>query len=326
MGIKHLNRFLRDNAQSSIKMISLKELSGKIIAIDISVYMYKYMSENCLLENMYLMLATFKYYNIIPVFIFDGKPPEEKKELLIKRKEDKKDAENKYNNLKKLLENKQIDDIEKQDIVNNMDILKKKFVYISKKTIENVKNLIIAYGATYYDAPGEADELCAMLVIKNKAWACLSEDMDMFVYGCTRVLRYLSLLNQTVVLYDTVEILNQLNITQKELREICVISGTDYNNKNDPSLYKTLGYFKKYHNENDTNNSNDKLCFYDWLREKTDYITDYENLIKICNIFELNDYNISHLKRFETIKIMNGLIIPDTIKNIIKGEGFIFPL
>ena len=79
MGIKHLNRFLRDNAQSSIKMISLKELSGKIIAIDISVYMYKYMSENSLLENMYLMLATFKHYNIIPVFIFDGKPPEEKK-------------------------------------------------------------------------------------------------------------------------------------------------------------------------------------------------------------------------------------------------------
>ena len=336
MGIKHLNRFLRDNAQSSIKMISLKELSGKIIAIDISVYMYKYMSENSLLENMYLMLATFKHYNIIPVFIFDGKPPEEKKELLIKRKEDKQDAENKYNNLKKLLENKEIDDNEKQDIVNNMDMLKKKFVYISKKTIETVKNLIIAYGATYYDAPGEADELCAMLVIKNKAWACLSEDMDMFVYGCTRVLRYLSLLNQTVVLYDTVEILSQLKITQKELREICVISGTDYNKHIDNKcvdnkcvdnkcvpLYKTLGYFKKYHNENDTNNN---MCFYDWLREKTDYITDYDNLIKICNIFELNDYNISHLKKFETIKIMNGLIIPDTIKNIIKAEGFIFPL
>ena len=68
------------------------------------------------------------------------------------------------------------------------------------------------------------------------------------------------------------------------------------------------------------------MCFYDWLREKTDYITDYDNLIKICNIFELNDYNISHLKKFETIKIMNGLIIPDTIKNIIKAEGFIFPL
>jgi 5'-3' exonuclease len=96
MGIKHLNRFLRDEAQSSINFILLEELSGKKLAVDISIYMYKYASEGCLLENMYLMLSTFRYYNIELVFIFDGKPPPEKKELLQKRKEDKQDAENEY--------------------------------------------------------------------------------------------------------------------------------------------------------------------------------------------------------------------------------------
>ena len=240
MGIKHLNRFLREEVQNSIKFISLAELSGKKIAVDISIYMYKYASEGCLLENMYLMLSTMRYYDIVPVFIFDGKPPPEKKGLLLKRKEDKQEAENEYNKLKKQLENKLIDDVEKQEVVTNMDILKKKFVYISKNDIEDVKKLIRAYGATYYDAPGEADELCALLVIKNKVWACLSEDMDMFVYGCSRVIRYLSLLNRTVVLYDTSDILNNLGITQKELREICVISGTDYN-----------------YNDNNHNNDND---------------------------------------------------------------------
>ena len=101
MGIKHLNKFLRDHAQKSIKFISLEELSGKKIAVDISIYMYKYASEGTLLENMYLMLSTLRHYNIIPVFIFDGKPPPEKKELLMKRKEDKQDSENEYNKLKK---------------------------------------------------------------------------------------------------------------------------------------------------------------------------------------------------------------------------------
>jgi flap endonuclease-1 len=291
MGIKHLNRFLREEAQQCIKFISLAELSGKKIAVDISIYMYKYASEGTLLENMYLMLSTLRYYEIVPVFIFDGKPPPEKKELLQKRKEDKQEAEKEYNQLKKQLENKTIDDVEKQEVVNNMDILKKKFIHIGKNEIDSVKRLIRAYGATYYDAPGEADELCALLVIKNKVWACLSEDMDMFVYGCNRVLRYLSLLNKTVVLYDTKDILNTLGITQKELREICVISGTDYNyneNKNDDnskkgsSLYKTLAYFKKYHKENSV------LGFYEWLRENTDYIQDYENLLNIYNLFELN--------------------------------------
>ena len=327
MGIKHLNRFLREEAQDCIKFISLAELSGKKIAVDISIYMYKYASEGTLLENMYLMLSTLRYYEIVPVFIFDGKPPPEKKELLQKRKEDKQEAEKEYNQLKKQLENKTIDDVEKQEVINNMDILKKKFIHIGKNEIDSVKRLIRAYGATYYDAPGEADELCACLVIKNKVWACLSEDMDMFVYGCNRVLRYLSLLNKTVVLYDTKDILNSLGITQKELREICVISGTDYNynennthdnSKKGSSLYKTLAYFKKYHKEKS------EMGFYQWLKENTDYIQDYENLLNIYNLFELNQEH-THLTIFENIKIINGPIMKEDIRNIIKIEGFIFP-
>ena len=327
MGIKHLNRFLREEAQHCIKFISLAELSGKKIAVDISIYMYKYASEGTLLENMYLILSTLRHYEIVPVFIFDGKPPPEKKELLQKRKEDKQEAEKEYNQLKKQLENKTIDDVEKQEVINNMDLLKKKFIHIGKNEIDSVKRLIRAYGATYYDAPGEADELCASLVIKNKVWACLSEDMDMFVYGCNRVLRYLSLLNKTVVLYDTKDILNSLGITQKELREICVISGTDYNyneNKTDDnskkasSLYKTLAYFKKYHKEKS------EMGFYPWLRENTDYIQDYENLLNIYNLFELNQEH-TNLTIFENIKIINGPILKEDIRNIIKIEGFIFP-
>jgi hypothetical protein len=325
MGIKHLNRFLRDEAQSSINFISLEELSGKKLAVDISIYMYKYASEGCLLENIYLMLSTFRHYNIEPVFIFDGKPPPEKKELLQKRKEDKLDAENEYKMLKKQLDSCCIDDIEKHELIANMDILKKKFIYISKNDIDNVKSLIRAYGASYYDAPGEADELCAWLVIKNKVWACLSEDMDMFVYGCGYVIRYLSLLNKTAVLYDTKGILNSLGITQKELKQICVISGTDYsfnkktvcNDDNIPTLYKTLSYFKKYHKEKSD------IDFYDWLRKKTDYIQDYEGLIKTYNLFELNNNNLA---LFENILIFNGPIIKKDVNNIIKIEGFIFPV
>ena len=60
------------------------------------------------------------------------------------------------------------DDSEKQEIVATMDQLKKQFIHINKDKIESVKELIRAYGATYYDAPGEADELCALLVLKKK--------------------------------------------------------------------------------------------------------------------------------------------------------------
>jgi flap endonuclease-1 len=143
MGIRYLNRFLKDNASPSIKLCNLAELSGKKIAVDISIYMYRFVLNNSLIENIYLMLSVFRHYNIIPIFVFDGKPPVEKMELIQKRKENKQEAEHEYNTLKTTLEiNKDMDDAEKQEIIYNMDILKRKFVSINKNDIENVKNLI----------------------------------------------------------------------------------------------------------------------------------------------------------------------------------------
>ena len=73
---------MRDNCDQSIWQINISELSGKKIAIDISIYLYKYESNNALLESIYLMLAIFRENNIIPIFVFDGKPPPEKKESI----------------------------------------------------------------------------------------------------------------------------------------------------------------------------------------------------------------------------------------------------
>jgi predicted transcriptional regulator len=148
--------------------------------------------------------------------------------------------------------------------------------------------------------------------------------MDMFVYGCPRVIRYLSLLNHTLVLYDMKGILSELGISQKELREICIISGTDYNCISDDdsknhTLYTTLKQFKKYHKAC----KNTNIAFYDWLVENTNYIRDYEMLLKIYDIFDLNK-NHCNIKIFENIKILNGPIIKDNINEVLKTDGFIF--
>jgi 5'-3' exonuclease len=326
MGIKYLNRFLRTECKNSIKIASLTELSDKKIVVDISIYMYKFEAENTLIENMYLMLSIFRHYNITPVFVFDGKSPTEKKELLLKRRENKKAAKEEYIKLQEQLRDcgKEMDEDDKQEILNNMDLLKKQFVYITKDKIELVKDLIRAHGLTYYDAVGEADELCAQLVIKNKVWGCLSEDMDLFVYGAPRILRYLSLMNHTVVIYDMKGILNELQISHKDLRQICVLSGTDYNinadNKKDINLYNILKIFKKY-KKHETNNND----FYEWLVHNTNHISDYELLNKIYDLFDLSQYR-DNLKTFDNIRILNGCVIREEIKRILSTDGFIFPI
>ena len=324
MGIRHLNRYLRTNCPNSIRCIQLADLAGKRIAVDISIYLYKYEAENTLLENIYLMLSIFRHHNIIPIFIFDGKPPPEKKQLLMKRKMDKQNAQEEYSKLQaKLSEN--ADDIDKQEIIGAMDQLKKQFVQISKDKIDMVKELIRAYGATYYDALGEADALCALLVLKKKVWACMSEDMDMFVYGCTRVLRYFSLVGHTAVLYYMRGILEELKMNQTEFTDICVLSGTDYNmnsTTNQSHLHRTLSYFQTF---KDTNIDNQNHTFYDWLLQHTDYISNISLLHSIKALFDLNtNYHSDKLDIFKKISIVNGPKMVNEIRRIMETVDFMF--
>ena len=65
MGIRHLNRYLQESGSSGIKKIHFNQLTGKRIAIDTSIYLYRFKSENALIDNMYLMISLFKQFNII---------------------------------------------------------------------------------------------------------------------------------------------------------------------------------------------------------------------------------------------------------------------
>jgi len=320
MGIKHLNRYLQQECSKGINKISLNDLRGKKIAIDTSIYLYRFMGENALLENFYLMISIFREYNIIPLFVFDGKPPKEKNDLLKKRKEDKTIAQNKYIELEQTLND--VSESEQLKLKENMEKLKKKFIKIRHTDIEKVKLLIQSYGVSYIEAPGEADKLCAKMVCKNKAFACLSEDMDLFVYGCNRVLRYLSLLNKNVILYDLTIILSELKLTLDEFKSICIISGTDYNTYNDTNLFKTLKYFKKYKKSISNTSIEDKSNFYEWLDDNTDYISNIYELYNCLSLFNLS--NMPEYKEFEKIKIMNSSVDKSILIPLMETENFIF--
>ena len=331
MGIRHLNKFLKQNASTAIRTYKLCELSGKKIAVDISIYMYKFAYNNALIENVYLMLSLFRTNNIIPIFVFDGKPPNEKKELLRERNHSKWMAEEQYHKLEDTLTEKgnTITAVERKEIMHTMHELKKKSITLKKSDIDNVKNLIRYYGATYYEAPGEADSLCAMLALENKVWACLSEDMDMFVYGCPRVLRYFHLFKETVQCYDLQGILTALGITQKELRQICVLSGTDYNITNTTTFQTAISYYKKFYKCKckckQTNESNATEDFYEWLRANHhQVIANYELLQNIYNMFDVSSFT-KQIESFQHLQIMDGEIMQKEVQDILKKDGFIFP-
>jgi|TARA_Y100000992_G_C21273375_1_gene498352 flap endonuclease-1 len=314
MGIQYLNRILRTYASNGITEKSLFNLKGKTIAIDISIYLYRYKSEDALIENIYTMISLFKYYNIIPLFVFDGKPPIEKNDTLKERRELKKKAKLRWDSLNESLDYHKDDNNKVSEILEAMDKEKKNFIKISKNDINNVKELMEVYGVAYITAEGEADELCAKLVKKRIAYGCFSEDMDLFVYGTSRVYRYFSLLNSTVVEYNLKIILEELNLNITDFQQICVLSGTDYNIDNKMNIYKAFKLFKKYKKSKENN------TFYNWLIDNSK-LKDIIQFNNVLNMFKLTNININMIKQ----PIKYERVDKNALHHLLESYGFIYP-
>jgi 5'-3' exonuclease len=189
------------------------------------------------------------------------------------------------------------------------------------------------FGVSYCEAPGEADQLSAFLVNNGNVWGCISDDTDMFLYGCSYVIRNISLLNHTAILYDTTKILEELEMTNQIFSEIMVLSGTDYNIHSNTSLKETMRWYykylkykqknqQKYENECENECENSIDSFYIWLIKNTKYIRDYDKLIDVYKMFNFN--SLLHLKEWENIEIINKPINKKGIMEIMEKEGFYF--
>jgi 5'-3' exonuclease len=245
---------------------------------------------------MYLMISIFKQYGIIPVFIFDGKPPQEKKELLDKRREEKNNAERKYLELKSELQKLElVDDDKREELVTEMETLKKKFVRLREQDISSVKALMNAYGVNYLESQGEADVLCAYLTKHQYGYACMSDDMDMFVYGCPRVLRHFSVLGHTAILYHTSSVLDELGMSPDHFKQILVLSGTDYNIGTNTCLAETVKWYIQYCKYGKQEH------FYDWLVRTTKYVHNRSKLDEVYKMFDLGRFALQHSDQIRQI-------------------------
>lgn len=317
MGIKNLNTYLTKRCSTnSIFKTHLKNISGKTLAIDISIYLYKYLNQNVLLENIYLMIHIFKCNNINPIFVFDGKSPIEKWDTIKERYQIRKAAEEEYLKLKTELENVEIADSIKKEKLKELNLIKQKTTKITKEDIAKVKELISAIGCQYIDAPGEADQLCAFLVNNGYAYGCLSDDMDMLLYGCPIIIRNLNLNDSTITIYNTENILKEIDIDLVHFRKVIILAGTDYN-KNSQNisidLNESINFYRKFTMQNEEND------FYGWIvKYFPDHIKNIDRLDFVYNLFMLSDFCFEYLPN-DKISIDT-----DKIQQILEPEGFIF--
>jgi 5'-3' exonuclease len=320
MGVKGLNRFITTNCKKGIKEMNIYQLKNRKIAVDINMYLYQYKLYSTLIEGLYELMITLENFQITPIFIFDGDSPAEKQELLSKNKENKLRAEKKYYSLKR-------DGKSGKQLEN----LKKKFLRLTTDDMNQAKELIEAYGYKHYTAEGEAEQLCAKMVKINLVYACLSEDSDLFLYGCPRTLKKIDLNKCSITMYDLNVILYELNLTLDELKEMAVLCGTDYNFElaKYMNIYQIHELFKKYCEKKNVNNKKKTLSFYDYLiNNKNNYkIEDfckacsYQNYYNIIFMFSTDNINTNNLRIDLKKNVAKDI---NRVKNILKQDNFIY--
>jgi len=227
MGIKNLLKFL-NNYPGLIQNSNIEDYKGKKIAIDISILIYQVViairnsgtdltnkqgeitSHILGLFNKTLVLIK---RGIIPIYVFDGKPPDIKKRTLESRKQIRKRALKKFHNAQT-----------KEDKIKYF----KRTVSISRKQMDECRQMLDLMGIPYIDAPEEADSQCAYLARKGLVYGVLTEDMDILTFGSPLIVRNLASQKKKSNQISLSKILSQLKLTKEQFIEFCILLGCDY--------------------------------------------------------------------------------------------------
>ncbi|XP_020100185.1 flap endonuclease 1-A isoform X1 [Ananas comosus] len=235
MGIKGLTKLLADNAPKSMKEQKFESYFGRKIAIDASMSIYQFLivvgrtgmetltneagEVTSHLQGMFNRTIRLLEAGIKPVYVFDGQPPDLKKQELAKRFSKREDA---TKDLSTAIEAGDKESIEK---------FSKRTVKVTKQHNEDCKRLLRLMGVPIIEAPCEAEAECAALCKSDKVYAVASEDMDSLTFGAPRFLRHLmdpSSKKIPVMEFEIAKVLEELEFTMDQFIDLCILCGCDY--------------------------------------------------------------------------------------------------
>jgi 5'-3' exonuclease len=279
--------------------------------------MYRNQAQDDLIGGMYAMISLLEHYGVELYFVFDGIPPSEKSGTLEERKTQREFALSELAYLEGIVSD--VSATEKKHRFARIQRLRRQCARLNEMDIALVKELLTYLGVGYMTADGEAERLCAKLVIRNIADACLSDDTDMFVYGCPRILRYLSVLGETVIHYDCAAMLKDIGISQRDFRSVCVAAGTDYNQA-------THGFGEIICEYGKFRDSGSIEQFADWLVANNNQISDECAFWTVYLMYDLADVTVPKcLHRRGARRLGNPpQRDPDALRAMLSNYNFFF--
>jgi flap endonuclease-1 len=159
---------------------------------------------------------------VLPVWVFDGRPPERKAATIRKRIAAKEKAEAAW---------------AEALAAGDLETARRKAAqtsHLTRPMVDELHALLRGLGVPVVLAPGEGEAEAAVLAARGATWASASEDYDSLLFGTPRLVRGLAARARGgaapgAQLIDRAELLATLGIDQDELIALGVIVGTDFN-------------------------------------------------------------------------------------------------
>jgi flap endonuclease-1 len=159
---------------------------------------------------------------VLPLWVFDGKPPERKAGTIRQRIVAKEKAEEQW---------------QQALAAGDLETARRKAAQTSRLTrpmVEELMRLLAALGVPTLQAPGEGEAQAAFMAGKGTVWASASEDYDTLLFGAPRLVRGLAARGHGgggpgAQLIDRADLLSSLGIDGDELILLGIIVGTDFN-------------------------------------------------------------------------------------------------
>ena len=228
------------------RQLTLEDLRGRSLAVDANNMLYQFLALIRMRDGrpftdsggritshlVGLLMRTTRLiadYDIHPVFVFDGKPPELKRRTLDLRRGYRERARREW-----------------EDAVHRRDYASawSKAVTMNSLTQpmqDDAKNVLELLGIPHIQAPQEGEAQAAYLAIRGSVWAANSRDYDSVLFGSPRLVRYVTISGQEFLptkgtarplipeLIELDKLLRTLSITREQLVDLAILVGTDFN-------------------------------------------------------------------------------------------------
>jgi len=272
MGIEGLSKFIRDRCGHIIHTVHLSDFAFRKVAIDTSgvIFRYKTVHGDFWMTPFMSLILCLQRNRVHSVFIYDtGAPPEKDKEKQrridasqkrIDSLDELEDALEHYINTaevreilekfsekqpRSLLSNRPRIDIEK--IRQEIERRRAQLAFPTEYDIENSKKLFNILGIPFYQAPLEAETMCADLCKTGGVDAVLSEDTDVLAYGSPIMLKGFDGKSETCQMICYTDVLEGLELTDEQFLDFCIMCKCDYNERikglGPASAYNFIGQY-----------------------------------------------------------------------------------